>query len=1468
MKSGVQHFKACVCVVLLLLTDLIFSTTASAHDCDKFTDMELTPGRIKRYTITADVSESQESFYELSFNLDPNVALVEPPPNGGLQFKRGVFTVTGIAPGTTSVALNWSYAPNNAGGSCFFSIEVSDPDEERRSAAAHASATSHGDPINMWTGELYQDFPADIYIDSVIPLVFSRYYASGLIDDGQAVSTLGSNWLHAYEVSLVQTDDRIDIAFQRGLGLHFEKSGESWVLIDPLETPFQLIADDNDFVLMNPQDWMRWRFDESGRLTELSDRNDNMLTFGYDGLNLVSVSDAFGHALTLQYEFFQELISVSDGTRTINFEQQFSGNLRRVTDALGNVTQYAYDSSGRMLSETAPEGNTRYSQTYDTDGRVATQTDAAGHVFTLDYSGNTSTITDPLNNSRDIHHTSDGGMQSEADFGGQAASQSYDTVGRPVQFTNQGGGTSTTVYHAPSGRISSFTDAAGATTTYAWEAQVQDGHTFYNLASYTLDDGASYQFSYDERGNLLSLTNPLAETTTYTYNSRGQVTSQQMPLGETTTYTYYGDGMLASISVAGEQSATLLYDDLNRVTQVVDGDGNTRDFTYNYNNALLSQTNEHGETETLGYDGNGNLATLTDPLGNITTLTYDGNDRIASATDALGTTTYEYDERGRLTSVNQPTDEQAVMGWSDAGYPVSLTDGAGFTSTFAYDERGILSGITNPMGHTWNLQTDDMGSITAVTTPLGNLTNYTHDSTGQLTNITNPLGEQVNFEYSDVGELTAVRLPAGLEVSYVRDAEGSLSQITDPNGENWSRQHNTLGRIETATDPLDRTTTHTYDSRGRYDSVTFPSGRTLTLGYDGGDRVASRSYSDGLELAYTYDGASRLIEAEGVSLAYNSGGYISASNGQRMSYDGVGRLTSILYDTDKQVSYAYNECGLVELVTDWTGATTTISYNEATQLAAISRSNGTVSEYTYNEDGYLTGISHRLGEDVIASLTFTVNAVGDIVAAQRVLPASPPLASLRAGAFSYDAASQLTSATYDDDGRRTIDGEHRFTYDGANRVTNLQGSNGDISYGYDVFGNSISRTEGETTVEYLRNFAVGTGALTKIEDGTSRTFYVYLPNGHLLHSADDTGTSIRYYHFDESGSTLALTDADGALTDTYSMTPYGEALSHAGQSANPFTYHGAYGVLSEGDDLYRMGPRIYDAKSAAFLTRDPLQVPQPRTINPYVFAHNNPIRFMDPWGTSPTQSEPAADLFTPDNPGFLSGSFFAGVDKALDMKRMDQIDQAIKHADQFPTRNPFPVIADAVKTEKLMSGLDKFGNVVGFGIDAFQEGAQARKEGKGWGQTIVRGGVGGGTGLALGAANPVVALVDGLTGENFSHSIKQVYRVPEALLGDNRARRAYTNAARSGDYSWVVQVTNHAGEMYADKGVLETLGGITAQGFDDTILSIGYSWLGGPVTYTPTKRHQERMRKRREAQMKTLEERNSRRKPAGGSNKS
>ncbi len=112
------------------------------------------------------------------------------------------------------------------------------------------------------------------------------------------------------------------------------------------------------------------------------------------------------------------------------------------------------------------------------------------------------------------------------------------------------------------------------------------------------------------------------------------------------------------------------------------------------------------------------------------------------------------------------------------------------------------------------------------------------------------------------------------------------------------------------------------------------------------------------------------------------------------------------------------------------------------------------------------------------------------------------------------------------------------------------------------------------------------------------------------------GTDLKYHHFDELGSTLFLTDANGVQTDKYVYNAWGKVVSSSGTTVNPFKYVGRLGYYTHaeaGNTLLLLGTRFYDPDAGVFTQRDAAK----DGLSWYSYTSGQSMVAVDPWGMSP-----------------------------------------------------------------------------------------------------------------------------------------------------------------------------------------------------------------------------------------------------------
>jgi RHS repeat-associated protein len=1110
------------------------------------------------------------------------------------------------------------------------------------------------DPIGTATGELYDALPPDLDLGGgPLGIAFERYYGSELVADGFArtgtgaldtLGSLGPGWRHRFEWSLERAGDVAEVLSPDGRVIRFEDSipglaAGVWTLVGRSDVPFQLVNTAGTTTLVDPRTTLRYAFGSLGELVNIRDRRGNQLTLSYSGGRLVQVSDGLGRVLAFTNRPADgRLLTVVAGARQISFTYDVQGRLSTWTDARGEVTTYAYDgTSERLASVTRPRGNDPISQTWDAEGRVATQTDGEAATLALDYtpgpSGAQTTVTDPLGSTMVHEHDATAALSVLEDPVGATATFGNDSKGRRASILDRRGATTAYNYHEPSGRLASIQHAGGGTTTFTWQEVVEaNGIRDWNLARIDHPDTTHETFGHDAQGNVTTHTDRRGLVWTRTYDVRGRLLSSVAPDGGTTSFTYGSDGSLATLTDPVGNTTTLSYDAARRISAIALPGGGSYAYVWDAADGLVSVTNPRGHTATVTRDDNGNGSGFVDFSGASFGFTYDGMDRPTAITDPTGQASMRgWDARGHGASWTDRSGRTHELVFDAQGRHVGYADPAGHDWTAGFDAEGVLASLADPLGNTTLYQSDAHGRPTRRTSPRGGVAELVWDLMGRLVTRTDPLGRITRYLRDAAGFVTDLEMPDGTHWLYQRNARGQITRVTDARGNPWDQAYDVATRTTSRTDPLGNAIGYQYDPRGRPVVATLAGLGTQTLTYDAVGNVTRRLYSDGTDLVYTYDAMDRLLTGPGLDLDYDAAGRVTGSNGIANAHDADGRLLSVTLAPGKVVTYTYDARGRLASIGDWIGGATTFAYDAAGRLTSIARPNQVTTTYAYDADGRVTLVRDgQPGNVEVGRVDLQRNLAGEVMSATRNLPLVPDLGALADASFAHDAADRVAAHTWDALGRRTADGLHTYEWDLAERLRGLDA----LDYTYDGWNQRLDRVEGGITRSLVWNYGLRMPSpQIEREGAVDRRYWIYTPNGRLVAAIEADGTR-RYFHFDEGGNTVYLTDATGNVVQSYSYGPYGEPLGAAGAVENPFQWQGAFGVMAEPGGLYAMRARWYDARTASFLSRDPVPSVLPRSAPGYQYALGNPLSFADPLGTATVATpDPASDPVFPPTSG-------------------------------------------------------------------------------------------------------------------------------------------------------------------------------------------------------------------------------------------
>jgi RHS repeat-associated protein len=212
------------------------------------------------------------------------------------------------------------------------------------------------------------------------------------------------------------------------------------------------------------------------------------------------------------------------------------------------------------------------------------------------------------------------------------------------------------------------------------------------------------------------------------------------------------------------------------------------------------------------------------------------------------------------------------------------------------------------------------------------------------------------------------------------------------------------------------------------------------------------------------------------------------------------------------------------------------------------------------------------------------------------------LASVDSSSVTMDSDGNLVS------GPLTNDTFAAYTYDARNRLLNVGG----VTNAYDAMNNRVGQTYGTNTTIFVVNPNTKLPqVLMRIKNGVTN-YYIY--GSGLLYQVTETATATNTltYHFDSRGSTIALTDGNGNVTDRMEYSLYATLTYRAGTSDTPFLFNGRYGVQTDPNGLLYMKSRYYNPFLCRFLNPDPSGFKG--GLNFYAYANGNPVSLIDPFG--------------------------------------------------------------------------------------------------------------------------------------------------------------------------------------------------------------------------------------------------------------
>ncbi|MEJ2736549.1 MAG: DUF6531 domain-containing protein, partial [Anaerolineae bacterium] len=283
----------------------------------------------------------------------------------------------------------------------------------------------------------------------------------------------------------------------------------------------------------------RYEYDPVGNLAAITDTVGHVTRHWYDAANRLIRSTAnYSPTVGPNHE--------NQWNLTTQYGYDAVGNQTLVTDTLGHVTRNWYDDSNRLVRTTinysasfGPNHENQWNNStlygYDAVGNQTRITDTLGYVTRYEYDtlNRLGAATDPLNGTTRYDYDELGRQRVVTDSAGIATYSDYDALGRLIETQDALNHVMQYDYDGPGHHVE-LTDATG-TTTYLYDE-------LYRPIAITSPLSGTVGYQYDPLGNRTHVVYPGGQVVTYTHDATGRLVQIEDWEGGLTGYSYDAAG--------------------------------------------------------------------------------------------------------------------------------------------------------------------------------------------------------------------------------------------------------------------------------------------------------------------------------------------------------------------------------------------------------------------------------------------------------------------------------------------------------------------------------------------------------------------------------------------------------------------------------------------------------------------------------------------------------------------------------------------------------------------------------------------------------------------------------------------------------------------------------------------------------------------------------------------------------------
>lgn len=571
--------------------------------------------------------------------------------------------------------------------------------------------------------------------------------------------------------------------------LSYDSTGNLIELIDPNGATWAIDYDTSGRVselrepLPGGAEQAVWAFSYGASSASVTDPNGNTSQFTFDADDRqITATDALGHIRGTTWTANHDLNTTTDpagasityqhdpitnnligtelptgATTTIDYTStQHPYQPTAITDLQGAQLDFDYDNNGNLLrAHNTNLGIDVVTQTWNTDGSLASRTDGKGALTTFDYDEHGQRVAVHLPSPRGVERMAYDELSrpvTQIDGNGTVLRYDYDWLDRLIRITDVTGGihdVRETRSYDRNGNLTNVTTPSARTEhTYTPRGGVQATRTT------TGDVLEVVGYGYDPAGNITWLEQPCARVD-YTYDEAHRCTGVTLPGGEEIGFDYDSANRRTDTHYPGGLTVHTSYDISGRPTAVeaTNTTTNTRLDRSTYRYTLDDDTDTTLIREITG------LFSPT-PTGAAALCDYDGLGRLIQA----GPHTYTFDDATNLTSFNEG--QPASFSINDADQYTSYN-----SQSLGWDRTGQLTATHDGTVNEYS-STHQLTGATSSSQRLAEITYATSDNVQPLEALYSTETATIHDTYTHTALGLGAYTRDGVRTSIIRDPDG------------------------------------------------------------------------------------------------------------------------------------------------------------------------------------------------------------------------------------------------------------------------------------------------------------------------------------------------------------------------------------------------------------------------------------------------------------------------------------------------------------------------------------------------------------------------------------------------------------------------------------------------------------------------------------------------------------------------